>query len=69
MLEEVGIQIFVRKRQVRLNIIRELNNLKVNALFSEFGLDHFQNISVRNRRAPIFKVSAAFAVPKSRERR
>ena len=51
MLEEVGIQIFVRKRQVRLNIIRELNNLKVNALFSEFGLDHFQNISVRNRRS------------------
>ena len=51
MLEEVGIQIFVRKRQVRLNIIRELNNLKVNALFIELGLDHYQNISVGNRRS------------------
>lgn len=67
MLEEVGIQIFVRKGQVRLNIIRELNDLEVNALFSKFGLHDLKNICVRHREAPIFKVSAAFAVPKKQK--
>ena len=76
MLEEVGIQIFVRKGQVQLNIIRELNDLEVNALFSKFGLHDLKNICVRHRGSPakllafekpIFKVSAAFAVPKKQK--
>lgn len=67
MLEEVGIQIFVRKGQVRLNIIRELNDLEVNALLASSGCTTLRISACGTGEAPIFKVSAAFAVPKKQK--
>ena len=47
-LEEVGVKLLVVEREVRLNVVGELDHLERDALLLELRGDEIQNVRVRN---------------------
>ena len=54
-LEKVRVKFLVVKRDIRLNVIIELDDLKIDSLFLEVGLNLFQNFGVRSGRRANFQ--------------
>jgi len=46
MLEEVRVDLFVVRREVRLHVVVEFGDLEFDAFLFEFGLDRFEDLGV-----------------------